>query len=132
MHLLNRFSLHLSKSHCITKKIKKYKKKFFVLHPTTYLPTGLNSCPESDDVFHKFSFSSFLLSDREMGWWSGEDYGGPPLYTVPNRTSVTGDAPSIIACLPFITLYIAFLIIFPGIRKEVSIFGFTPSSELPV
>uniref|UniRef100_A0A0A9Y706 Dual oxidase maturation factor 2 n=2 Tax=Lygus hesperus TaxID=30085 RepID=A0A0A9Y706_LYGHE len=53
-----------------------------------------------------------------MGWWSGEDYGGPPLYTVPNRTAVTGDASSIIACLPFFTLYIAFLIIFPGVRKE--------------
>uniref|UniRef100_T1HMM5 Uncharacterized protein n=1 Tax=Rhodnius prolixus TaxID=13249 RepID=T1HMM5_RHOPR len=54
-----------------------------------------------------------------MGWWNGdEDSSGPPLYNVPNRTAVTGDVPCIAACLAFITLYIAFLIIFPGVRKE--------------
>jgi len=53
-----------------------------------------------------------------MGWWSGEGDGGPTLYTVPNRTPVTGDVNCIAACLAFVTLYLAFLIIFPGIRKE--------------
>ncbi|XP_014242288.1 dual oxidase maturation factor 2 [Cimex lectularius] len=53
-----------------------------------------------------------------MGWWSNDDNGGPTLYTVPNRTAVTGDVSCIAACLTFVTLYIAFLIIFPGVRKE--------------
>ncbi|CAH1396834.1 unnamed protein product [Nezara viridula] len=52
-----------------------------------------------------------------MGWWNGEPTG-PTLYSVPNRTSVTGDVPSIAACFVFVTLYVAFLIIFPGVRKE--------------
>ncbi|KAL1137842.1 hypothetical protein AAG570_009538 [Ranatra chinensis] len=53
-----------------------------------------------------------------MGWWLGSDSNGPTLYSVSNRTSVTGDVPCITTCLAFISLYLAFLIIFPGVRKE--------------
>lgn len=52
-----------------------------------------------------------------MGWWNGEPTG-PILYSVPNRTPVTCDVPSLVVCFVFVTLYVAFLIIFPGVRKE--------------
>lgn len=54
-----------------------------------------------------------------MTWsWTDHSYGGPVLYDYPNRTPVTGDVPSIFVCLVFSTVFVAFLIIFPGIRKE--------------
>lgn len=46
--------------------------------------------------------------------------GGPMFYGYSNRTPVTGDVQMITTCLVFGTLYTAFLIIFPGVRKEVS------------
>jgi Dual oxidase maturation factor len=55
------------------------------------------------------------------GWFDAFRHdGGPTLYDHANRTAVTGDVPTITLCVVFITLFVAFLIIFPGIRKEVS------------
>lgn len=47
--------------------------------------------------------------------------GGPTLYSYSNRTPVTGDVPLVIVFVIFGTIFTAFLVIFPGIRKEVSI-----------
>lgn len=44
--------------------------------------------------------------------------GGPTLYSFNNRTPVTGDVTLITYLVLFGTLYLAFLVIFPGIRKE--------------
>lgn len=52
-----------------------------------------------------------------MKGWFRED-GGPAFYGYSNRTSVTGDISMVACCLFFLTLYMAFLIIFPGIRKQ--------------
>lgn len=46
--------------------------------------------------------------------------GGPTLYNFNNRTAVTGDVTVITILIIFCTLYVAFLIILPGIRKEVT------------
>ena len=32
-----------------------------------------------------------------------------------------GDASTIVLCIAFATLYVAFFVVFPGIRKEVSV-----------
>lgn len=54
------------------------------------------------------------------GWFDAfRDDGGPTLYNFNNRTAVTGDVTLITFLTIFSTLYVAFLIIFPGIRKEV-------------
>ncbi|KAL1517775.1 hypothetical protein ABEB36_001498 [Hypothenemus hampei] len=53
------------------------------------------------------------------GWFDAFRYdGGPTLYNFSNRTAVTGDVAVITVLVIFATLYVAFLIIFPGIRKE--------------
>ncbi|GLV34719.1 moladietz [Carabus blaptoides fortunei] len=44
--------------------------------------------------------------------------GGPTLYSFNNRTPVTGDVTIITFLIVFCTLYLAFLVIFPGIRKQ--------------
>lgn len=55
------------------------------------------------------------------GWFDAfRNDGGPTLYTYSNRTPVTGDINMISIVLVFSTLLVAFLVIFPGIRKEVS------------
>lgn len=46
--------------------------------------------------------------------------GGPTLYSYSNRTPVTGDVPLVIVFVIFGTIFTAFLVIFPGIRKEVN------------
>ncbi|KZC13318.1 DUOXA-like protein C06E1.3 [Dufourea novaeangliae] len=46
--------------------------------------------------------------------------GGPTLYSYSNRTPVTGDVPLVIVFVIFGTIFTAFLVIFPGIRKEAS------------
>jgi len=51
--------------------------------------------------------------------WLRSD-GGPMFYGYSNRTPVTGDVQMIETCLIFGTIFTAFLIIFPGVRKEVS------------
>ncbi|KAF5282432.1 hypothetical protein FQA39_LY17547 [Lamprigera yunnana] len=53
------------------------------------------------------------------GWFDAFRYdGGPTLYNFNNRTAVTGDVTLITFLTIFCTLYVAFLIVFPGIRKE--------------
>lgn len=47
------------------------------------------------------------------------DDGGSILYSYSNRTPVFGDIALIIIFILFGTVFSAFLIIFPGIRKEV-------------
>lgn len=55
------------------------------------------------------------------GWFDAFRHdGGPTLYDRANRTAVTGDVSTITFCVIFITVFVAFLIILPGIRKEVS------------
>lgn len=57
------------------------------------------------------------------GWFDAfRDDGGPTLYSFSNRTPVTGDVPTVAVCVLFGTLYIAFLVIFPGVRKQVIYF----------
>lgn len=53
------------------------------------------------------------------GWFDAfRSDGGPTLYAYSNRTSVTGDVPTITICILFLTVFLAFLTIFPGVRKE--------------
>lgn len=65
------------------------------------------------------------------GWFDAfRNDGGPTLYNFNNRTAVTGDVTIITFLTVFTTLYIAFLIIFPGIRKEKFTTFFTVSLSL--
>ncbi|XP_033230346.1 dual oxidase maturation factor 1 isoform X2 [Belonocnema kinseyi] len=53
------------------------------------------------------------------GWFDAfRNDGGPTLYSYTNRTPVTGDVHLITIFVIFCTIFTAFLIIFPGIRKE--------------
>ncbi|XP_034946209.1 dual oxidase maturation factor 1 [Chelonus insularis] len=53
------------------------------------------------------------------GWFDAFRHdGGPTLYSYTNRTPVTGDVHLITIFVVFCTIFTAFLIIFPGIRKE--------------
>lgn len=53
------------------------------------------------------------------GWFDlFRDGGGPTLYAYSNRTPVIGDSTSITLYIVFATLFLAFFVIFPGIRKE--------------
>lgn len=55
------------------------------------------------------------------GWFDAfRDDGAPTLYSFSNRTPVTGDVSIVAVTVLFATLYIAFLVIFPGVRKQVS------------
>lgn len=55
-----------------------------------------------------------------QGWFDAfRNNGGPTLYNFNNRTAVTGDVTLITFLVIFSTIYVAFLVIFPGIRKEV-------------
>ena len=55
------------------------------------------------------------------GWFDAfRDDGAPTLYSFSNRTPVTGDVSIVAVSVLFATLYIAFLVIFPGVRKQVS------------
>lgn len=54
------------------------------------------------------------------GWFDAfREEGGPTLYAYHNRTAVAADVPALALVVAALTLYIAFLAIFPGIRKEV-------------
>lgn len=56
------------------------------------------------------------------GWFDAfRSEGGPTLYAHANRTAVTEDVRNILIYVCFSTLFIAFVIVFPGIRKEVSV-----------
>lgn len=53
------------------------------------------------------------------GWFDAfRSDGGPTLYSYSNRTPVTGDVQTITLYLIFFTVFLAFLVIFPGVRKE--------------
>ncbi|EFX87619.1 hypothetical protein DAPPUDRAFT_42960, partial [Daphnia pulex] len=53
------------------------------------------------------------------GWFDAFRHdGGPTLYDRANRTAVTGDVSTITFCVIAITLFVAFLIVLPGMRKE--------------
>ncbi|XP_032517617.2 dual oxidase maturation factor 2 [Danaus plexippus] len=53
------------------------------------------------------------------GWFDGfREEGGPTLYAYHNRTAVAADVPAVALLVAALTLYLAFLTIFPGIRKE--------------
>lgn len=54
------------------------------------------------------------------GWFDAfRDDGGPTLYSFSNRTPVTGDVSIVAVSVLFATFYVAFLVIFPGVRKQV-------------
>jgi dual oxidase maturation factor 1 len=54
------------------------------------------------------------------GWFDAfRDDGAPTLYSFSNRTPVTGDVSIVAITVLFATLYVAFLVIFPGVRKQV-------------
>lgn len=54
------------------------------------------------------------------GWFDAfRDDGAPTLYSFSNRTPVIGDVSLIVVSILFATLYTAFLVIFPGVRKQV-------------
>lgn len=54
------------------------------------------------------------------GWFDAfREEGGPTLYAYHNRTAVAADVPALALLVAALTLYLAFLVIFPGIRKEV-------------
>jgi len=48
----------------------------------------------------------------------GRSDGGPTLYAYSNRTPVTTDLTSLMLYVIFFTLFLAFLVIFPGVRKQ--------------
>lgn len=53
------------------------------------------------------------------GWFDAfRDDGGPTLYSFSNRTPVTGDVSIVAVSVLFATFYVAFLVIFPGVRKQ--------------
>lgn len=64
------------------------------------------------------------------GWFDAfRDDGAPTLYSFSNRTPVTGDVNILVVSVFFATLYIAFLVIFPGVRKQVSLKLFLQIAE---
>jgi len=53
------------------------------------------------------------------GWFDAfRENGGPTLYSHSNRTSVTADVATLTLYIVFTTLFIAFVIIFPGVRRQ--------------
>ena len=56
------------------------------------------------------------------GWFDlFRDNGGPALYPESNRTAVVGDVQAITVYIVFATLLVAFLVVMPGMRREVVI-----------
>ncbi|KAK9877943.1 hypothetical protein WA026_020165 [Henosepilachna vigintioctopunctata] len=65
------------------------------------------------------------------GWFDAfRNDGGPTLYNFNNRTAVAGDVTIITILTIFSTIYMAFLIIFPGIRNEKFATFFTVTLSL--
>jgi len=53
------------------------------------------------------------------GWFDAfRENGGPTLYSYSNRTPVTADVSTLTLYIVFVTLFLAFLIIFPGVRRQ--------------
>lgn len=69
-------------------------------------------------VFSKTPVSQTPFLFSRMKWLRSD--GGPVFYGYSNRTPVTGDVQMITTCLVFGTIFTAFLIVFPGVRKQVS------------
>lgn len=66
------------------------------------------------------SSSSPDLVNIGASWFDAfQDNGGPVLYSSMNRTAAIEDIRNILIYISFTTFFVAFLIIFPGIRKEV-------------
>ena len=64
--------------------------------------------------------SSANVINVGSSWFDAfRDNGGPVLYSSMNRTPAIEDIRNILIYISFSTLFVAFLIIFPGIRKEV-------------
>lgn len=62
-----------------------------------------------------------MSSPIGASWFDAfRDNGGPVLYSSMNRTPAIEDIRNILIYITFSTFFVAFLIIFPGIRKEVS------------
>lgn len=70
---------------------------------------------------HSHSLTRSLTRSKMRGWFDlFRENGGPTLYTASNRTPVAGDATTITLCIVFGTLYLAFFVIFPGVRNVVA------------
>lgn len=53
------------------------------------------------------------------GWFDAfRENGGPTLYAHSNRTAVTADSSTLILYIVFATLFLAFVVIFPGVRRQ--------------
>jgi dual oxidase maturation factor 1 len=53
------------------------------------------------------------------GWFDAfRENGGPTLYSYSNRTPVTADVSTLTLYIVFTTLFLAFIIIFPGVRRQ--------------
>eukprot|EP00090_Calanus_glacialis_P029991 TRINITY_DN4821_c0_g1_i1.p1 TRINITY_DN4821_c0_g1~~TRINITY_DN4821_c0_g1_i1.p1 ORF type:complete len:547 (-),score=121.26 TRINITY_DN4821_c0_g1_i1:176-1816(-) len=53
------------------------------------------------------------------GWFDAfRENGGPTLYSHSNRTAVTADVATLTLYIVFVTLFLAFIIIFPGVRRQ--------------
>ena len=73
-------------------------------------------------VFTGFFYFQQSCQAEEMtrGWFDlFRDNGGPALYPESNRTSVVGDVQAITVYIVFATLLVAFLVVMPGMRREV-------------
>ncbi|KAI8118684.1 Ankyrin repeat domain-containing protein 49 [Lucilia cuprina] len=69
---------------------------------------------EIDENLHKNKTTTNM-----KGWFDAfRDDGGPTLYSFSNRTPVTGDVSIVAVSVLFATFYVAFLVIFPGVRKQ--------------
>ena len=60
--------------------------------------------------------TQMILPLNFLDHFSNHISGGPTLYSHSNRTAVTADAATLILYIVFITLFLAFVIIFPGVR----------------
>ena len=86
--------------------------------------TGTGRFPQGREILED-------STERMKGWFDAFRIdGGPTLYSYSNRTPVTGDVPLVIVFVIFGTIFTAFLVIFPGIRKEVSTFFFFSTYSL--
>ena len=73
--------------------------------------------------------TSSPASCRMKGWFDAfRADGGPTLYTQNNRTAVHGDLAIIVISVVFLTVLVAFLLIFPGVRSQVSPVPFPASA----
>ena len=53
------------------------------------------------------------------GWFDAfRENGGPTLYSYSNRTAVTADVATLTLYRVFVTLFVAFVSIFPGVRRQ--------------